>query len=84
MSNMEDMEKLIESVRSYLGDGKATSVDLAKSADTTRQTIHSILTGKHKPSLPLAERLAAAIGGEVRFSFIEPSKRRRKKSVAQA
>lgn len=82
MSNMEDMEKLIESVRSHLDRGVSTSVDLAKSAETTRQTIHSVLTGRHKPTLQLAERLAAAIGGEVRFSFIEPSKRRRKKNVA--
>ncbi len=46
-----------------------TQADLADRVGVTRQTIHSIETGKYNPSIELAIRLARALGLAVEDLF---------------
>jgi putative transcriptional regulator len=46
-----------------------TQADLAERVGVTRQTIHSIETGKYNPSIELALRLARALGLAVEDLF---------------
>jgi putative transcriptional regulator len=46
-----------------------TQADLADRVGVTRQTIHSIETGKYNPSIELALRLARALGLAVEDIF---------------
>ncbi len=46
-----------------------TQQDLADRVGVTRQTIHSIETGKYRPTVELALRLARALGATVEELF---------------
>jgi putative transcriptional regulator len=46
-----------------------TKTDLANKVGVTRQTVHSIETGKYNPSIELALRLAWALGLTVEDLF---------------
>jgi putative transcriptional regulator len=46
-----------------------TQTDLADRVGVTRQTVHSIETGKYNPSIELALRLARALGLAVEDLF---------------
>jgi putative transcriptional regulator len=55
--------------RHRLGADGMTQADLAERVGVTRQTIHSIETGKYNPSIELALRLARALGLAVEDLF---------------
>ena len=49
--------------------GEMTQLELADRVGVTRQTIHSIETGKYRPTVELALRLARALGVRVEDLF---------------
>lgn len=46
-----------------------TQTDLADALEVSRQTIHSLETGKYDPSLPLAFRIARLFGCKIEDVF---------------
>jgi putative transcriptional regulator len=52
----------------FLAD-EMTQAELAQRVGVTRQTIHSIETGKYKPTVELALRLARELGVAVEVLF---------------
>ena len=55
--------------RMRFDNGEMTQQDLADRVGVTRQTIHSIETGKYNPSIELALRLARELGTAVEDLF---------------
>lgn len=64
---MPVMETLIRELRSALDSGEVTMSGLARQAGCTRQHLYGVLDGNHKLSLEKAEKLAKAVGCELRF-----------------
>jgi putative transcriptional regulator len=60
--------------------GDITQEELAKKVDCSRQTIHSIESGKFNPSIELALKIAKALDTTVSelFSLEEPQSKGRK------
>ena len=50
--------------------GNMTQTDLAEGLGVSRQTIHSIESGKYDPSLPLAFKIARLLGATIEEVFI--------------
>jgi transcriptional regulator with XRE-family HTH domain len=59
------MDALLLQMRSKLDSGEVTTTDLALACDVSRQYIYKILRGESHPTVPVAEKLAAAIGLEI-------------------
>lgn len=64
---MNAMESLSEQVRVSVNRGEYTMTSLAARVGCTRQHLHAVLAGKHQMSLALAEKIADAVGCELRF-----------------
>jgi putative transcriptional regulator len=56
-------------LRELRGERGWTQQDLADRAGVSRQTIHSIESGKYDPSLPLAFALARLFGAKIEDVF---------------
>lgn len=63
---MSAMEDLAKQVRICIDRGEFSMTSLAKEVGCTRQHLHAVLASKHKMSLSLAEKIAAAVGCELR------------------
>ncbi len=50
-------------------NGKLTQSELADALGVSRQTIHSIESGKYDPSLPLAFKIAHLLGASIEDVF---------------
>lgn len=50
-------------------NGKLTQSELADALGVSRQTIHSIESGKYDPSLPLAFKIARLLGASIEDVF---------------
>jgi len=64
---MSVMDSLIEQLRKSVDRGEVTMSGLARTVGCTRQHLYGVINGTHQLSLPLAEKLAAAVGCEVRI-----------------
>lgn len=64
-NKMSAMDKLISAIRKSIDRGDVTITELATAAGCSRQHIYGILGGGHQLSLPLAEKLAKAVGFEL-------------------
>lgn len=63
-------EKLKNNIRRLRFDNnEMTQQALADKAGVTRQTIIAIEQGKYAPSLPLAFRIAKALGAKIEYVF---------------
>lgn len=62
---MSAMDQLVKMLNAAVEARTVTVTGLAAHAQVSRQSVYNILTGKHSPTLELAERLADAIGQRV-------------------
>ena len=58
-------------MRDFREQGGGSQGELARRLGVSRQTINAVETDKYDPSLPLALRMAALFGLEVRELFID-------------
>lgn len=62
---MSVMSQLLDIVRRSV-ESKAVSItELASACNCSREHIYKLLRGESQPTIPLAEKLAAAVGAEI-------------------
>jgi DNA-binding phage protein len=59
------MEALLAIVRKKIADGTVTVSELAVSCGVTKAYIYKLLREKSHPTVPVAERMANAVGAEL-------------------
>lgn len=71
------MESLLSIVQNELNAGRVTVAELATACGVSREYIYKLLRGDSQPTVPKAEKLAAAVGAEITVK----TKRRKKKTA---
>ena len=64
-TRMSAMEALLVIVRRELDAGHVSVAELADACDVSREYIYKLLRGDSQPTVPKAEKLAAAVGAEI-------------------
>ena len=72
---MGDMNELLQHVRQAIAAKSVTVTFLAASCGISRQHLHAILGGQSHPTMPVAEKLADALGLQFTVRKARPRKK---------